>query len=106
MITGWGYKAISYLAPPNVPLLRALWSLLDGISGVLKGSWGCWMGHIFDYVGSIWEFEFIQATGVYAGAGTSTRCLKRMDPPGFQRSLDKEHALKHLGLLIMVYALK
>ena len=27
-------------APPNVPLLRALWSLLDGIWGVLKGSWG------------------------------------------------------------------
>ena len=26
--------------PPNVPLLRALWSLLDGIWGVLKGSWG------------------------------------------------------------------
>ena len=26
--------------PPNVPLLRALWSLLDGISGLLKGSWG------------------------------------------------------------------
>ena len=25
---------------PNVPLLRALWSLLDGIWGVLKGSWG------------------------------------------------------------------
>ena len=27
-------------APPNVPLLRALWSPLDGILGVLKGSWG------------------------------------------------------------------
>ena len=26
--------------PPNVPLLRALWSLLDGIWGLLKGSWG------------------------------------------------------------------
>ena len=26
--------------PPNVPLLRALWSLLDAIWGVLKGSWG------------------------------------------------------------------
>ena len=26
--------------PPNVPLLRAVWSLLDGIWGVLKGSWG------------------------------------------------------------------
>ena len=26
--------------PPNVPLLRALWSLLDSIRGVLKGSWG------------------------------------------------------------------
>ena len=26
--------------PPNVPTLRALWSLLDGIWGFLKGSWG------------------------------------------------------------------
>ena len=26
--------------PPNVPLLKALWSLLDGIWGVLKRSWG------------------------------------------------------------------
>ena len=26
--------------PPNVPLLRALWSLLDGILGLLKGGWG------------------------------------------------------------------
>ena len=26
--------------PPNVPLLRALWSLLDGIWGISKGSWG------------------------------------------------------------------
>ena len=25
---------------PNVPLLRAFWSLLDGIWGLLKGSWG------------------------------------------------------------------
>ena len=25
--------------PPNVPLLRAIWSLLDGIWGLLKGSW-------------------------------------------------------------------
>ena len=26
--------------PPNVPLFRALWYLLDDIWGVLKGSWG------------------------------------------------------------------
>ena len=26
--------------PPNVPPLRALWSLLDGIWGVLEGIWG------------------------------------------------------------------
>ena len=26
--------------PPNVPLFRALWSLLAGIWGLLKGSWG------------------------------------------------------------------
>ena len=28
------------LDPPDVPLLRALLSLLDGIWGILKGSWG------------------------------------------------------------------
>ena len=33
-------KCISLPRPPNVPLLRALWSLLDGIWCVLKGSWG------------------------------------------------------------------
>ena len=26
--------------PPNVPPLRASWSLLDGIWGLLKGTWG------------------------------------------------------------------
>ena len=35
--------------PPNVPLLRALWSLLDGIWGVLKGSWGVLVR------GQLWE---------------------------------------------------
>ena len=28
--------------PPNVALLRALWSLLVGIWDLLKGSWGMW----------------------------------------------------------------
>ena len=28
------------LDPPNVVLLRAFWSLFDGIWGLLKGSWG------------------------------------------------------------------
>ena len=32
--------------PPNVPLLRALWSLLNGIWGVLKGSWGVHLMYI------------------------------------------------------------
>ena len=31
--------AVKFLGP-NVPLLRAAWSLLDGIWGVLKGGWG------------------------------------------------------------------
>ena len=31
---------VSVPRPPNVPLLRAFWSLLDGIWGILKGSWG------------------------------------------------------------------
>ena len=30
--------------PPNVPLLRVFWSLLDGIWGFLKGSWGVLVG--------------------------------------------------------------
>ena len=30
--------------PPNVPLLGALWYLVDGIWGLLKGSWGGWYG--------------------------------------------------------------
>ena len=34
----------NYLDQTNVPLLRALWSLLDGIWGVLKGSWGVLVG--------------------------------------------------------------
>ena len=33
-------KRLHYPTPPNVPLLRPLWSLLDGIGGSLKGSWG------------------------------------------------------------------
>ena len=36
--------------PPNVPLLRALWSLLDGIWGVLKGSRGLLVYDVFVYV--------------------------------------------------------
>ena len=39
----WTPKAseLQYIPrPPNVPLLRALWSLVDGICGVSKGSWG------------------------------------------------------------------
>ena len=35
----WGLKQ-SRPRPPNVPLLRALWSASDGIWGVSKGSWG------------------------------------------------------------------
>ena len=30
--------------PPNVPLLRALWPLLDGIGGRLKSTWGVLVG--------------------------------------------------------------
>ena len=37
---GYTYTPGLSSRPPNVPLLRALWSLLDGIWGVLKCSWG------------------------------------------------------------------
>ena len=32
--------------PPNVALLRALWSLLDCIWGLLKGSWDPFFGYL------------------------------------------------------------
>ena len=35
-----GTSRSTNLDPPNVPLLRASWSLLDGIWGILNGSWG------------------------------------------------------------------
>ena len=34
------HKLDSQPRPPNVPVLRAVWSSFDGIWGVLKGSWG------------------------------------------------------------------
>ena len=37
---GYGHRVRYLNTPPKVPLLRALWSLLDGIKGALKGSWG------------------------------------------------------------------
>ena len=37
-------KALNSPRPSNVPLLRALWYLLDGIWGLLKGSWGVLAG--------------------------------------------------------------
>ena len=39
-----------FLDPPHVPLLRALWSRLNGIWGVLTGSWGCWLYLGFEQV--------------------------------------------------------
>ena len=38
--SGSNPKARPKPRPPNVPLLRARWSLLDFIWGLLKGSWG------------------------------------------------------------------
>ena len=36
-----GYLVFGNLSgPPNVPPLMALWSLVDGIRGVLKCGWG------------------------------------------------------------------
>ena len=36
----WGSKQPKLTRPPNVPLFRALRSLLHGIWGVSKSSWG------------------------------------------------------------------
>ena len=45
-----------YALTPNVPLLKALWSLLDGIWGVLKGNWGMleygWLSKLWSPFGS------------------------------------------------------
>ena len=41
------------LDPPNVPLLRALCSQLDGTWGVLKGSWGVLSGPCSETKGSL-----------------------------------------------------
>ena len=41
--------------PPMVPLLRAFWSLFDGIWRVLKGSWGLLVEMDIDTVGSRME---------------------------------------------------
>ena len=45
----WNYRPKNLLCPrpPNVSLLRALWSPSDGIWGVLKGSWGVLDGMVF-----------------------------------------------------------
>ena len=40
--------------PPDVPLLRASWSLLDGIWGVLQDSWG-----VLVYIGIVWGFHSV-----------------------------------------------
>ena len=42
----------SIATPPNVPLLRALWSLLVGTWGILKGSWRVLV------FGSIWSPQY------------------------------------------------
>ena len=36
----FSFEQVAVPRPPNVPLLRALRSLLDGTWGILKGSWG------------------------------------------------------------------
>ena len=44
-------SGVSYLDPPSVALLRALWSLLDVIWGSLKGSLGgAGIGSLFFHV--------------------------------------------------------
>ena len=46
---GGGSGLLSQPRPPNVPLLTALWFLLDGIWGVLTGSWGVLEYSTIDY---------------------------------------------------------
>ena len=43
------------LDPPNVPLLRALWSLLDCIWGVVEGSWGVLAGPNNHNLSGFWD---------------------------------------------------
>ena len=62
--------------PSNVPVLRALWPLFDGILGILKGSWGV-LERAFALVlqGGTEQnlLKFAAVFGVVASARRSTR---------------------------------
>ena len=53
--------------PPNVPLLRALWSLLDGIWGVLKGSCAGQSNHFEKVCSSMCVAIQTPSTGIRLG---------------------------------------
>ena len=38
-LTPLKYMTCIYLHPPNATLVRAVWSVLDGVRGLLKGNW-------------------------------------------------------------------
>ena len=71
--------------PPNVPLLRALWSRLDAIWSLLKGSWGV-LG-CFDLlrVAESLRTELVDSSGGRPGALTvscshmDSRAILRLD---------------------------
>ena len=52
-------------APSNVPLLRALWFVVDGIVGLLKGSWGVLVEAAFRT--AAWAFRWHLKHGLAAG---------------------------------------
>ena len=59
---------------PQMPLLRALWSLLDGSWGSLKGSWECWL---FRLVGFCSGFSFAASSFWPSSARLATEIESR-----------------------------
>ena len=65
---GWDqsrHKIGAIPRPPNVSLLTALWSLLVGRGGIVKGSWGVLVNHIvFKHQSGIWGFPKIMGLNI------------------------------------------
>ena len=72
--------------PPNVPLLRASWSLLDGVRGVVKGIWAM-LRALQAVLKSIWAVLrafWSLSDGIWGFFRASWGMLDdgRMSPPG------------------------
>ena len=88
--------------PSNVPLLRALWSLLVGIWGILKGSWGCWYRALLFWVHI--EALLVGSWGDACGLELNSLALFHLPcPKRFEHvpsSKDGDSELRKMGILI------